>query len=80
MPEEIFQYRIVEIDTQFGPAYMPQRGVLRNYDAVRSQTVWRNAIPFAAPTRELCDAYIHGIKEFDMLDDGPGGRVVWNSE
>ncbi len=70
-----FEYRIVEFSTEQGRRWMPQRGVCPN--EASSEPTWCDAVPVAAPTRELADAWVRSLREFDAVLTQ--GTVVWES-
>ncbi len=78
MSQVIFDYRIVEVETENGSLFMPQRGVNGHIDGLSSTTYWRDAVPTPAPSRELADLYVKSLQIFDQSQTQ--GKVVWESQ
>jgi hypothetical protein len=70
----IFEYRIVEILAGDVASYMPQRGIPANAGALVSRFIWRDAVPYPAPSYGLAARYLGSIQRFDQVSTE--GRVV----
>ena len=70
----LFEYRIVETLAGDVATYMPQRGIPENAGALVSRFIWRDAVPYPAPSYGVAVTYLGSIKRFDQVSTE--GRVV----
>lgn len=70
----LFEYRIVEALVGDVATYMPQRGIPENAGALVSRFIWRDAVPYPAPSYGVAVTYLGSIKRFDQVSTE--GRVV----
>jgi hypothetical protein len=83
MHDKIFEYRIIEYtapdtDGREYTQFMPQRGVSSNLEGIGRWTYWRDAVPMAAPTVQIAEAWVVSLRDFDARQSE--GKIVWKEE